>query len=78
MAHGEFDTVKVIKRGEPVLRVQLLAWVLAAVFSGFMGRRHGISLGGYFFGSVLVSPIIASLMLIGARPAREQKKAYSR
>ncbi len=58
--------------------VLVIAWVLASVFIGFMGRRQRFGFWGYFFGSMLLSPILGVLMLIGATPTPEQKKSYRR
>lgn len=58
--------------------VLVIAWVIASVLIGFMGRRQRFGFWGYFFGSMLLSPILGLLLLIGATPTREQKKSYRR
>ena len=54
------------------------AWVLSAILIGFFGRRHRFGFWGYFFASVLLTPVIGLLILIAATPPREPKKATRR
>lgn len=58
--------------------VLILAWVITSILIGFFGRRYRFGFWGYFFGSVLLSPIVGLLMLIAATPTPEQKKSYRR
>lgn len=54
------------------------AWIIAAILIGFFGRRYRFGFWGYFFASVLLTPVIGLLMLIAATPTSELKKTYRR
>jgi uncharacterized membrane protein len=51
-----------------VIPLILLA-VLTAMFIGFCGRNYRFGFWGYFFVSILLTPIIGALMLIAAIPS---------
>lgn len=53
----------------------ILAWALLAVVIGFFGRNYRFGFWGYFFATVLFTPIIGVLMLIAAMPRRSRKVA---
>ena len=56
----------------------ILAWLLAAILIGFAGRYRRFGFWGYFFSSILFTPIIGLLLLIAAIPTREERKAQRR
>jgi hypothetical protein len=53
-------------------------WIISAIMIGFFGRRYRFGFWGYFFASILLTPVIGLLMLIAAAPTRELKKTYRR
>jgi uncharacterized membrane protein len=53
-------------------------WILGAMVVGFLGRRQRFGFWGYFFSSILLTPIIGLLMLIAATPTRDARKAMRR
>ncbi len=40
--------------------------VLSALVIGFLGRRHRFGFWGYFFATLLLTPVVGLLMLIAA------------
>jgi hypothetical protein len=59
----------------------VLLWVFLAMIIGFLGRNFRFGFWGYFFASVLFTPIIGVLMLVAAVPlrhARHQPKVVKR
>jgi hypothetical protein len=53
----------------------LFLWLMLAIVIGFFGRRHRFGFWGYFFATVLFTPIVGVLMLIAAMPRRPRKAA---
>ena len=53
-------------------------WIIGAILIGLFGRRYRFGFWGYFFASILLTPVIGLLMLIAATPTRELKKSYCR
>ncbi len=59
--------------------VQLIpVWLLGAILVGFFGRNKRFGFWGYFFSSILLTPVIGLLLLLAAIPRREQQKAQRR
>lgn len=59
----------------------IAAWLVLAVIIGFFGRNRRFRFWGYFFASVLLTPIIGLLLLIAAipvKPARHPKPQVAR
>ena len=50
-------------------------WVFGAIIIGFLGRNQRFGFWGYFFGSIILTPVVGLLMLIAATPTRERRKA---
>jgi hypothetical protein len=50
-------------------------WVLGSMIVGFLGRKQRFGFWGYFFGSMMLTPIVGLLMLIAATPTREARRA---
>lgn len=50
----------------------IVVWLLGAVVIGFLGRNLRFRFWGYFFVSILLTPVIGLLMLIAAIPPKEQ------
>jgi hypothetical protein len=48
--------------------------VVASVLIATAGRRLRFGFWGYFFASMLLTPVIGLLLLIAALPTREQRK----
>lgn len=53
----------------------IAAWLVLAIIIGFFGRNRRFRFWGYFFASVLLTPIIGLLLLIAAIPVRHHKPA---
>ena len=51
----------------------LFLWLILAVVIGFFGRHFRFGFWGYFFATVLFTPVIGGLMLIAAMPRRPHK-----
>jgi hypothetical protein len=50
------------------------AWLVGAILLGFAGRHRRFGFWGYFFSSVLLTPIIGLLLLLAAVPTRAERK----
>lgn len=53
-------------------------WLVSAIIIGFLGRKQRFGYWGYFFASILLTPIIGLVILIAATPTRETRKAMRR
>jgi hypothetical protein len=51
------------------------AWLLGAILLGFFGRHRRFGFWGYFFVSILFTPIIGLLMLLAAIPTKADRHA---
>jgi hypothetical protein len=51
----------------------IAVWLIGAMIIGFFGQRLRFGFWGYFFASVLLTPIIGLLLLIAAIPKRQKK-----
>lgn len=51
----------------------IAAWLVFAVIIGFFGRNRRFRFWGYFFASVLLTPIIGLLLLIAAIPVKQPR-----
>jgi hypothetical protein len=51
----------------------IVAWVVLAAVIGFFGRNRRFQFWGYFFASVLLTPIVGILLLLAAIPLKEPK-----
>jgi hypothetical protein len=49
------------------------AWFLSSLIIALFGSRFRFGFWGYFFGSILLSPIVGLLLLAAAVPPRPQK-----
>lgn len=49
------------------------AWIVLAIIIGFFGRNRRFRFWGYFFASVLLTPIVGILLLLAAIPLKEKK-----
>jgi len=56
----------------------ILLWLIGAVVIAFFGQRRRFGFWGYFFASVLLTPIIGLLLLIAAVPTRRERQAMKR
>jgi hypothetical protein len=45
-----------------------ITWVFLAIVIGFFGRKFRFGFWGYFFATVLFTPLIGVLLLIAAMP----------
>jgi hypothetical protein len=58
--------------------ILFVVWLILALVVGFFGRRLRFGFWGYFFASILFTPIIGFLMLVAAVPTRPQRQALKR
>ncbi|MDP2320773.1 MAG: hypothetical protein Q8O42_15705 [Acidobacteriota bacterium] len=56
----------------------IAAWLVLAIIIGFFGRNRRFRFWGYFFASVLLTPIIGLLLLIAAIPVRQHRPVARR
>lgn len=52
----------------------ILAWLVGAMIIGFFGRRYRFGFWGYFFASILLTPIVGLLLLLAAVPTRKNRR----
>lgn len=55
----------------------ILAWLILAIIIGFFGRNRRFQFWGYFFASVLLTPIVGVLLLIAAIPVSPKKDRHA-
>jgi hypothetical protein len=51
----------------------IAAWLILAIIIGFFGRNRRFRFWGYFFSSVLLTPIVGILLLLAAIPLKEPR-----
>ena len=56
----------------------IAAWLVLAIIIGFFGRNLRFRFWGYFFASVLLTPIVGVLLLIAAIPVRHPRPVARR
>ena len=61
-----------------VLLQIVLVYVVLCMVVGFFGRRRRIGFWGFFFLSILVTPIISSLFIFVAAPVRRHRPVEQR
>ena len=54
------------------------AWLLGAMLIGFFGRKYRFGFWGYFFASVLFTPVIGILMLLAAVPRKPPRVVHQK
>ena len=52
-------------------------WIVLSILIGFLGRRLRFGFWGYFFASILLTPIIGLLMLIAAVPTKTMRRTIA-
>ena len=52
----------------PLKLILAIAYLGACIVIGIMGRRRKLGSWGYFFGSILLTPIIGFLLLMASDP----------
>ncbi len=63
----------------PFLLTQLfLVYIFLSFVSAFLGRRRRIGFWGFFFLSLLVTPLFTAIFIFCAAPARIQRPARKR
>ena len=55
----------------------IVPWIVFSVIIGFLGRRLRFGFWGYFFVSILLTPVIGLLMLIAAVPTKTMRKTIA-
>ena len=56
----------------------VLPWLIGAILIGFFGRNFRFGFWGYFFASILLTPIVGLIMLLGAIPKKDMRRAQRR
>jgi hypothetical protein len=51
----------------------LIAWFVASLIVALFGSKYRFGFWGYFFGSLLLSPIVGFLLLMAAIPPRQKQ-----
>jgi hypothetical protein len=51
----------------------VIAWILCSLIIATFGSRFRFGFWGYFFGSLLLTPLIGLLLLLAAIPPRPRK-----
>lgn len=51
----------------------LLPWILASGLIGYLGRRRRFGFWGFFFFSLILSPVVGALSLFAAAPSRRSR-----
>jgi hypothetical protein len=54
------------------------AWIIFAIIIGFFGRNRRFRFWGYFFASVLLTPIVGILLLLAAIPLKEPRHHHAK
>jgi hypothetical protein len=54
------------------------AWLTLAIIIGFFGRNRRFRFWGYFFASVLLTPIVGILLLLAAIPLKEPRHHHAK
>ena len=52
----------------------VVLWIIGAAIIGFLGRNLRFRFWGYFFASILLTPIIGLLLLIAAVPTKQMRQ----
>jgi hypothetical protein len=58
--------------------ILIAVWLILSIILAFFGRRLRFGFWGYFFASILFTPVIGLLMLIAAVPTRPARQAMKR
>jgi hypothetical protein len=48
-------------------------WILACLLIGYFGRHKKLGFWGYFFGSIVLTPIIGLILLFASDPRKVEK-----
>jgi hypothetical protein len=56
----------------------IIAWVAASLVIAIFGARFRFGFWGYFFGSLLLSPLLGVLLLLAAIPLKESARPQPR
>ncbi len=51
----------------------VIAWILGSLIIALFGSRFRFGFWGYFFGSLLLTPLIGLLLLLAAIPPRRRR-----
>lgn len=54
------------RREKKLMSFMIVIVILSALVIGFLGRRHRFGFWGYFFATLLLTPLVGLLMLIAA------------
>jgi hypothetical protein len=56
----------------PMNPLLITIWIVSSLLIAYAGRRFRFGFWGYFFGSILLTPVIGLLLLLAAIPVRER------
>ena len=62
----------------PVSLTIVLVYLLLCGVSAFLGRRRRIGFWGFYFLSIIVTPLITALFIFAAAPANPRRVAQKR
>ncbi len=57
-----------------MLQYLIFAWFVCSIAIGLFGSKYRFGFWGYFFGSILLTPVIGLLLLLAAFPPRTAKQ----
>jgi uncharacterized membrane protein YvlD (DUF360 family) len=69
-----FLPLNVIASASPIL---IAAYFSLSLLAGWLGRKKIMGFWGYFFGSILLSPIVGILLVLVSGTARQTKDKTS-
>lgn len=59
----------------PVFMVAIAVYLTLAMLIGFLGRRRKLGAWGYFFGSLVLTPIIGIMLLMMSSPRKRMVRS---
>ena len=61
-----------------VLPEFILIYLVLCALAGFFGRRRRIGFWGFFFLSILATPVVSAIFIFAAAPVRRHRPAAQR
>jgi hypothetical protein len=57
-----------------MMGILISTWIVLSLLIAFLGRRFRFGFWGYFFGSMLLTPIVGFLLYVAAIPTQKLDK----
>ncbi len=54
--------------------IPFIIWVVVCLLIGYLGRHKKLGFWGYFFGSIVLTPIIGVILLFASDPRKVKPK----